>query len=248
MRDRLTKLQAISGLVFFAFVVVHLLNTWAAIGGAELYDGLQGLAQFFYQAWIVEALILTALGVHVACGIARMIHAKGARRSRRAAWHRYAGIFLLVVMAGHIAAVRGPSWFVDVYPGFAGVSFSLAFAPAFFYPYYFVLGIAGFYHGINGALIASRRLGWRLPELGRRVPLATAVAAVLMVAALASFGGMVRAIDDPFDNDFAQAWHGHCGSGVLTRDHNHRSRPADSPRLSHAGDRRGCRGPGPGCF
>jgi succinate dehydrogenase/fumarate reductase cytochrome b subunit len=210
MRDRLIKLQAISGLIFFAFVGVHLMNTWAAAGGAELYDGLQGLAQFLYQAWVVEALILTALGVHVACGIARMKQRRAPTPGRRARWHRYAGIFLMVVVAGHIAAVRGPSWFLDVYPGFAGVSFSLAFAPAFFYPYYFVLGVAGFYHGVNGALVAAGRLGWPAAGLARRLPVATAVAALLMVVALASFGGFVGAIDDPFDNDFARL-----GMGML---------------------------------
>jgi hypothetical protein len=166
MRDRLIKLQAISGLIFFAFVGVHLMNTWAAAGGAELYDGLQGLAQFLYQAWVVEALILTALGVHVACGIARMKQRRAPTPGRRARWHRYAGIFLMVVVAGHIAAVRGPSWFLDV--------------------------------------------GWPAAGLARRLPVATAVAALLMVVALASFGGFVGAIDDPFDNDFARL-----GMGML---------------------------------
>ena len=60
----------------------------------------------------------------------------------------------MLVMAGHIAAVRGPSWLLDIYPGFLGLSFSVEFAP-----YYFLLALAGFYHGLNGLGIGLSRLG-----------------------------------------------------------------------------------------
>lgn len=205
MNDRMTKLQAVTGLVFLGFVVVHLANTWIALAGPDFYDGFQAAAQRIYQAWIIEALILTALGVHVACGIARMVTRKTAPANPRARWHRYSGILLAVVVFGHIAAVRGPSWFLDIYPRFGGVSFSLAYVPAWFYPYYFLFGLAAFYHGTNGALIALSRLG--MHPVGApwvQLPLATGVAAVLFAAALASFGGLLGPIPDPFDNDVAR--------------------------------------------
>ena len=86
------------------------------------------------------------------------------------ALHRYAGFFLLVFIGGHIVAVRGASWFYDVYPGFEGLAFSIAAVPGYFYPYYFLLAVAGFYHGING----SRHRAWSAGRIPTSVEPVTA--------------------------------------------------------------------------
>ncbi len=211
----LKKLQAITGLIFATFVAVHLLNTWLAGLGPAAYDGVQVALRQVYQFVFVEVLILSALLVHVVVGIIRMVKEPTRTLTVRARVHRYAGFFLVLVIVGHILAVRGPSVFFDVYPGFAGLAFSIEFLPGFFYPYYLLLGMAGFYHALNGSGIALQRLrgrsGGRIGELGwrfvlpqRRLAIASSVAALVMVVSLLGFGGVWFDVGDVASGDFAR--------------------------------------------
>lgn len=69
---RLARLQAISGMAFGLFAAIHLVNTWLALGGPALYDGFQQVVRGVYQYFVIEALLLLALIVHAAIGIARL--------------------------------------------------------------------------------------------------------------------------------------------------------------------------------
>ncbi|TDJ31778.1 MAG: hypothetical protein E2O59_00190 [Gammaproteobacteria bacterium] len=207
----LKKLQAITGLIFATFVAVHLLNTWLAGLGPAAYDGVQVALRQVYQFIFVEVLILSALLVHVVAGVMRIVKEPKRTLTIRARVHRYAGFFLMLVILGHILAVRGSSMFFDVYPGFAGLAFSIEFLPGFFYPYYLLLGVAGFYHALNGSGIALQRLSGRLGGLGwrfvlpqRRLALASSVAALVMVVSLLGFGGVWFDVGDVASSDFAR--------------------------------------------
>ena len=199
----LKKLQAVAGVIFAGFLALHLTNTWLAALGPGAYDAVQRSLRVLYQFVAVEALLLAALAVHVVVGIMRIVQEPKRQLTLRARIHRYAGFFLAFVIVGHILAVRGSSWFFDVYPGFAGIAFSIEYAPGYFYPYYFLLGLAGFYHGLNGLGIATGRLGWRLPVSPRLLVGATAMAAVLMVSALLGLGGQLFDIGEPSTSEFA---------------------------------------------
>lgn len=207
----LKKLQAITGLIFATFVAVHLLNTWLAGLGPAAYDGVQVALRQVYQFVFVEVLILSALLVHVVAGVMRVVKEPKRTLTIRARVHRYAGFFLMLVILGHILAVRGSSMFFDVYPGFAGLAFSIEFLPGFFYPYYLLLGVAGFYHALNGSGIALQRLrgrlgglGWRFVLPQRRLALASSVAALVMVVSLLGFGGVWFDVGDVASSDFAR--------------------------------------------
>lgn len=207
----LKKLQAITGLIFATFVAVHLLNTWLAGLGPAAYDGVQVALRQVYQFIFVEVLILSALLVHVVAGVMRLVKEPKRTLTIRARVHRYAGFFLMLVILGHILAVRGSSMFFDVYPGFAGLAFSIEFLPGFFYPYYLLLGVAGFYHALNGSGIALQRLrgrlgglGWRFVLPQRRLALASSVAALVMVVSLLGFGGVWFDVGDVASSDFAR--------------------------------------------
>lgn len=199
----LKKIQAATGLLFAAFVALHLFNTWLAALGPEAYNGVQVLLRSVYQFPPLEALLLAALAVHVVVGVMRIVREPKRVLNLRARLHRYAGFFLMLVIVGHILAVRGSSWFFDVYPGFAGLAFSVAAVPGSFYPYYFLLGVAGFYHAANGSSIAAARLGWSLHLSNSRLGIGTALAAVGMSAALLGFGGWLFEVGDPWQSDFA---------------------------------------------
>ena len=204
----LKQIQAATGLIFAVVLGFHLLNTWLAAFGPGVYDGVQGVLRTVYQANVVEALILAALAVHLVVGLRRIGLEPKRQLTARARWHRYTGFFLLVVIGGHILAVRGSSWFYDVYPGFAGLAFSIAAVPAYFYPYYFLLAVAGLYHGLNGAGIALGRLR---PGAGPAAMLnivalkrATLAGALLTVAALGGLGGWYYDVGNVAESDFAR--------------------------------------------
>lgn len=203
----LKKLQAGTGLLFAVFVAVHLTNTWLAALGPGWYDGAQGVLRNVYQFLPLEALLLAALVVHAVVGIMRIRLEPPRTLNVRSKLHRYAGFFLMVVIVGHVLAVRGPSWFFDVYPGFVGLAFSIEYLPGYFYPYYFLLGMAGFFHAVNGVGIAVGRLGLR-PALvslsSPRIAWASAFAAVAMLAALLGFGGVWFDVGDVQASEFAQ--------------------------------------------
>jgi succinate dehydrogenase/fumarate reductase cytochrome b subunit len=174
------RIQAASGLTFGVFVALHLLNQWLAPLGPAAYDGFQAAARAVYQHPAVEIpLIALPLLVHVVAGLRRMqlagLRGRGGRWRMRL--HRITGYVLLTVIFGHVLAVRGPSLFYDFFPGFAGVSFSLWWMPAWFGFYYTVFGASALYHGINGTLLA-----------------------------LLAFGGRLFPIADPTQNDYARMW------------------------------------------
>ncbi|MEM6999933.1 MAG: hypothetical protein AAF529_04045 [Pseudomonadota bacterium] len=203
--NEITKLvQAGSGVLIASFVSIHLLNTWLAAFGPAAYNGFQQAVRMAYQQPLLEALLLSAIVVHVVTAVLRWQDGQARPLSPRAKWHRYSGIFLLVVMAGHIAAVRGPSWALAIYPGFHGLAFSINFAPYYFYPYYFLLAVGGFYHGLNGISVASARLGKPLRLTPRVLRVSTGCAAIASAAALAGFAGVWTDIGDVYDNDFAR--------------------------------------------
>ncbi|MGB8332163.1 MAG: hypothetical protein WCE62_18700 [Polyangiales bacterium] len=209
--SKLARVQAVSGLLFSVFVLVHLSNTALAIIGADLYDGFQSRARVVYQWPLLELALIGALLVHIVSGIVRMRARRGstAEPPLRLRLHRYAAYYLAIFIFGHIGATRLPALLADAPPFFGGISFSMHFAPWFFYPYYAVLGMAGLYHAFYGIPVALGVLGVRAPRFIRKGPgfwVPVSVGSAVIVAALLGFGGFLYAIDDPFDNDFARAY------------------------------------------
>ena len=201
----LTMVQAWSGLIFATFLSVHLLNLALATLGPGLFDSVQAILRQFYQFLPIEVVILGTLTVHLIVGLMRMRRRVHASLSTRARWHRYAGLFLALVIVGHVLAVRGSSWFYDVYPQFAGLAFSVQFAPGYFVPYYFLLALAGTYHLVHGLPIALNRIGWVTQPLSNpRLRLLMGVVALVVLAVLASFGGLLWPQPDVHQSEFAR--------------------------------------------
>ncbi len=215
---RWRRLQAGSGLVFALFVGVHLVNQWLAVLGPGPYDAFQGAARSLYQHPALEpTLVLLPLVVHVVAGLRclRLAGVFGRSGSLRMRLHRATGLFLLLVVFGHVAAVRGPSLVYDFFPGFAGVSFSLWWMPGVFAVYYTLFGASALYHGLNGTWLALHALGLRRDASvpGGRPALVAPVAAgvALLVLALLAFSGRLFPIADPRDNDYARMWEAQFG-------------------------------------
>lgn len=208
------RIQAGCGLIIALFLVLHLVNFLAAIVGPGAYDSFQSIVRPAYQYPAVEVLVLGAIVVHLIFAGVRLARESRRNLRGRARWHRYAGVFLMLVIVGHVAAVRGPSWFADIYPGAQGLAFTLNAYPGYFYPYYFLLACAGFYHALQGVSVALPRLNalrWRLSQ--SQLVLATGCFAVLAVLSLAGLGGWLYEIPDPYDNDAARLFQSVFGVG-----------------------------------
>ncbi len=200
----LKTLQAATGLLFALFVFAHLANTVFAAFGAQYYDSVQSALRTVYQFAPLEVLLLASLAVHAVIGVMRWVGEPKRQLNARARWHRYAGVFLLVFIVGHVTAVRGSSFFYGVFPQFEGLAYSIDYVPYYFYPYYFLLGLSGFYHALNGSGIALTRLGLQMRLTDVFLKRAAAVGAVSMAAALLGLGGWFFDVGPVYESGFAQ--------------------------------------------
>ena len=208
----LVRVQAISGLLFALFLLVHLVNQMLATLGPATYDGAQRVLRRGYQAPGIEiVLVIAPLFVHAAAGVLRMLRRRGQGRQAPsniyARLHRDSAIVLLIFFIGHVTATRGASLIYGIYPEFAGVAFTLRWVPAYFWPYYTIFGLAGLYHMIYGIGVALPVLGLRGGSALRRpmfiVPLAT-VFGIWIFLGLLGQGGVLRTIGDPMHRAYAK--------------------------------------------
>lgn len=207
---RLVQVQAIAGGLFFIFLVLHLVNTALAVFGPEVYNGFQRWVQPVYQHPVLELLlVLGPLVTHAIVGVwlALISKRRNSLRPLRYRLQSWAGFFLLAVVFGHVLATRGVGYFYGAVPGFAGVSFSIWWQPVYFYPYYFLLFMAGAYHGTMGVGAVLRRLGMQPVILsGWQRGAAMLLGASLVSGSLLAFGGVLFEIEDPRDNDYARQY------------------------------------------
>lgn len=208
VQRRLARVQAGTGVVFATFLALHLVNTMLGALGPAVYDGVQRVLRLYYQLLPVEVVIVASGTVHFVVGIVRIALGRPAATNLRARAHRYAGYTLVLFFFGHVIATRAPS-FLGVGPslGFAGLTYSEAYLPAFFFPYYVLLGIAGLHHLLQGLLVAAGVLGWRIPAVLTRPRVlrpVVGIGSVLIVVAVLAFAGALFPVHDPMDNDFAR--------------------------------------------
>jgi succinate dehydrogenase/fumarate reductase cytochrome b subunit len=200
----LARYQAISGLVFFVFAALHLLNTMFAMAGPDAYNRFQRAVRPFYQYPLVELVVIFgALFVHLYAAVRRMRLRRGSTQAvqLRSRLHRYSAWFLMAVIFGHISATRIPPAVWGVYLEFGGVSWTLAYARWLFLPYYTLLTLTGTYHSLNGLVLALGMLGVRVPRVIQRGPAfwaPIALVSVLALLGLASMAGYLMPIPDPF--------------------------------------------------
>lgn len=184
--NRLAKVQAISGLCFALFLVLHLATTVSGVGGPATYDGTLASLRAIYRAHpIVEFLLIGAsAAVHITCAILQFNrrrksgpHPKPPFRLRL---HRWSGYFLMLAIVGHVFATRVmPSGAAD----YSYLAFSVLNWPVFINPYYFALGLAGSIHfglglGFAASTLAPRFFG---STAARRASVTVAAATGVLV-------------------------------------------------------------------
>ncbi len=203
---QVAKVQAVSGLIFSLFLVLHLVNTALAAQGEAAYNGFQRALRPIYQSPVIEvSVVLTPLVVHIVAGIMRVRarrklgHKPDAHVALRTRLHRYSGYFLALFVFGHIAATRLPGLLRGAYPEFMGVAYTFQLAPYYFYPYYSLLALAGLYHMLHGSQLAFGIMGVRVPNLLRKGPgfwVPTTAIATFVMLGVAGVGGLLFSIPD----------------------------------------------------
>lgn len=206
----LARIQALSGLVFATFLVLHLGNTLTALFGQAAYDEVQGALRLYYQARAIEVVLLVAAVVHGGAGLTRWWRRPSSKAGVRPPWrlrlHRWSGYYLLIAFTGHVFATRSPDWFYGTPVDFSFITFSLDTWPGIFYPYYVGLFASGAYHLVHGTVVAMRVIrgtadsgpvaaSLRRVDAMTRSRLAAATGAILAVGAVAALGGRFFVVD-----------------------------------------------------
>ncbi len=173
---KLGHIQAISGAVFALFLVLHLITAMSGALGIASYDRtLSALRSVYRSNLLLEVGMIGISGAtHLICAVWQMVRRRNVVALRGPWWmklHRLSGYFLMVVIMGHVFATRiaptlatGPT--ATHAADFAFLAFATLAAPAFFWPYYLLLGMAGALHLSIGLHLASRMLGLRTQGSG----------------------------------------------------------------------------------
>lgn len=200
----LFRIQAISGLVFATFLILHLLTTILASAGETAYDSFQKAARVYYQSPPVEILVvLGAAAVHAFAGLVRgWRRAKtfldpGAKRFTpplRTRVHRWCGYVILLILPGHVFGTRVPGLIEGLPADFTFVYFSISNWPWFFYPYLLPYGVCASFHLIHGTLASLGALGvsmpgWAMDGKSRPFWSAFSTLALLIVLGVLALGG-----------------------------------------------------------
>jgi succinate dehydrogenase/fumarate reductase cytochrome b subunit len=201
----LARTQAISGLVFAVFLIMHLATAASSMGGEAAYNGVLSIVRSYYRFPVIEvAGVIGAALTHIVSGIWRLVrrrrdkHAKSALVPLRLRIHRYTGYYMTAAFVGHVVATRAPSLIYGEQPNFAFLEFSLTSVPWFFYPYYALFAFSGGYHVVHGVFAALKVLGARWSSVRPRSPIFWGFAAIWSGVALAivlSFGGVIVTAD-----------------------------------------------------
>ena len=211
----LKKINAISGLFFATFVVLHLLAHYALLIGYEAANSVMETMRKIYQNFVVELVLLLSFVAHMwsnACLFAARKRvernakkddddndvdtaaiARRGNNSTELRLHRLAGYVLAFFIFGHVFAVRiAPSLYMTdpaAYDySFVGKAYELL--PLGIFPiYYCVLGVAGIWHLVYGVHSALIVLFWGGSIIvGRPFPM------LLKIVALANHLAIIGAV------------------------------------------------------
>lgn len=205
----LIRVQAISGLFFATFLILHLANLMAATLGQHTYDLYMRTLRWYYQHPLVEIFVVgTASLTHIFASLTRGFQRRKNERlkgqfnrpSLRLRLHRYSGYFIFLAFFGHVLATRSPSLIFGKNVDLSFLHFSLTIMPWFFYPYYILLGTAGIYHLTNGVISALRLLKVKIPKSAaapssRMFWIWSGLGLTITIFSVLSIGGILIEID-----------------------------------------------------
>lgn len=194
----LHRLHRLSAMVIGAYVLVHLMNHLAALGGISLHQAFMDGYRQVYRQPLLEGLLFACLAFQVASGCYFVVRRWGSRHGFFERLQATSGLYLSFFIIVHVAAVLYGRNVLGLDTNFFYAAAGLRIAPfqAFFIPYYF-LGVVAF---AAHAACAFRYLGRERMSsaardtLGYGVLIAGALVAAIVVA---TFSGAVYDFDIP---------------------------------------------------
>ena len=183
------RLHRAAGIVVGLYVLVHVLNHLAALGGIGAHIAFMQVLRKITRIPAVEALLLTAVAVQAGSGLRLLWRRRGQRRLPFARLQALSGAYLASFLAVHVVSVLfgRAVLHLDTNFYFAAAGLQVGPYPLFFVPYYGLAVAALFVHLACVLRRVAAGLAWGSIALG-------AVAAVLIVAA---FSGVFYPVDLP---------------------------------------------------
>jgi len=194
----LHRLHRLSALLISLYVVFHLANHLAALGGVEAHIAFMRNYRQVYRASLVEPLLLACVLFQVGSGITFLIRRRGQRRGFFDRAQALSGAYLAFFLLFHLGAVLygRAAQGLDTNFYFAAAGLQPGAYPAFFMPYYSLAVLAYFTHLTCGLRWLLRR---RLPPqtLDRAAAGAMSLGLLLAVTIVATFSGALYPVELP---------------------------------------------------
>lgn len=192
------RLHRLAGAVVGAYLLVHLANHLAALGGVRAHIAFMEAVRKLTRVPAVEALLLLAVAVQTGSGLRLLWRRRGQRRLPFDRLQALSGAWLAIFVAVHVGSVLGGRAVLglDTNFYFAAAGLHVWPYPLFFAPYYSLAVAALFVHL---ACALRRRLPARVAPAVRDRLAWTGIAAggVLAVLIVAAFSGAFYPVDLP---------------------------------------------------
>jgi succinate dehydrogenase/fumarate reductase cytochrome b subunit len=167
--------------VLALFVTAHLVNHLVGLGGIPAHQAFMNAARLVYRSPLVEPLLLTAVLVQIATGIAQVRAGWGKRHRAWARLQTISGLYLAFFLVNHTfwVLVARIGYGLDSSFYLAATFLTISPLPLLFAPYYVAGVLALFVH-------AACAVHFRVAS-----PIGSTVARVLMAAGAAIACGVV---------------------------------------------------------
>ena len=174
----LRRAHALSAWIVGAFVLVHLANHLAALGGVLMHKAFLQAARTVYRQPVLEALLLACVALQCASGLA-MLATRPWPRLPLARLQALAGVAVFLFVVVHLTAVlsarRPPAIETDFHFAAAGMHVP---AWAGFFVAYYAAGVIVLFVHLGCALQRRHGAGWQL--VGAMTGLGTGIALVIV--------------------------------------------------------------------
>jgi succinate dehydrogenase/fumarate reductase cytochrome b subunit len=193
---KLRKLHRLSAGVIATYALVHIANHLVALNGVASHIAFMEVARAVYRAGAVEWVLLAAVVVQIATGLATVLRGWRERRGWVPWLQAGSGAYLAFFLLNHVGAVLyGRTLGLDTNFYYAAAGLHVPPFQFFFAPYYFLAVLALFTHlgcalywQVQSGSSTARRLAVAVP---------TTVGAVLSLMIVLAMAGVFYPVDIP---------------------------------------------------
>jgi succinate dehydrogenase/fumarate reductase cytochrome b subunit len=156
------RIQAITGILFSIYLILHLLNHAVAIAGPESYNAVQYNLRIFYQHPFIEIPFIIIIPViHLYIGIKQAWKRKFLFNGPLyTLLFRFSGYIVGMIYFIHVFFTRGQALLHNLSTSYESIAYSLTARPLkyFFLPYYIFFSACGIIHMTFGLIKAIQIL------------------------------------------------------------------------------------------